>query len=1333
MELFPQGDTVDLTHASATDFLRAAIGEIAAPEERNALTTSDGAISQDGINRVRRALFAAAYGDEGLISRMSESTDDNVRGVTDALLSAAPAIAKVRAGMKNGTRHNYDLNAINDAVKKLSALRDQGKPVKKYLQEQSLFGEDSAQAKEILTVLDRYKRAPNKIAAFFKKIASNIQAQGDPRQENLFGKNEPAPLINLIRQAKEEVENNGQTKPLFSKQGEVDTDTGDIVDDKDLTPQQKLLKSFGEKMGVKVVFFRGDPRFHGVRKNGISYLNVNSNKPLGKVFWHEVTHWLKHNNPELYNQLTEAAQISDEQRDAFLEQSERTDLETDEEIDEEIIADQMEDVASRTGLLQNIAGKNRGLIERVVQWLKDTLTKFIDHFRNPQGKLTTNQSIALADEFGQIANKLVDQNGRKIFRYNRRTHTIELADGRNLDSVQTDEDTKYSFAGKKAKTADKESLKCAKQMEARAVKMGVDENDKALRDRIYEATGWFKGKDGKWRFEIPDYRERMNLKRLIEKGNFGKPTRLEEIYDNPELYAAYPQLREIMTQAIDPSDDGIEADLVRGSDAVAYGKKIFFNMDRIFDEMDEVQKTLVHEIQHIIQGYERFAAGGTYEYIKSILSAEQKNIKGAVATISGGKEYFYSILNALNAYKAGNATALANAQAAMKTAEQKISKNGREKVKRLALTFAELKEAQGQGNTKAEKVALYNRLGGEQEARHVEERLDNRNGTPVAHDADALIIYGDKKILTSRLSENKKSVDNDVGESVDDRSAPPSAATADGTTLRSHQNFGAKSDNKGGVRQSIADVGTNSPSESISRGEEPVKYSLAGKKAKTADKSLLRQAIEMEQRGANRDQIFRETGWVKGKDEQWRFEIPDDLTKINFDKLKSNGQATLGEIYFNPKLYAAYPQLKTIHVTFSDKIKNPGHFNPSTNTIALNKELARIWSDKVKGTLTHEIQHAIQKIEGFAFGDSTSNPDYKNLGGEQEAREVAARADMSEEKRRVTTPTVHDENAVIIFAGKKRDNDSLIDSNDNSTESLKQKIKNKMSAYFEDKKPTARRNKIIKDTLQKITGYRILFGHTKSDTSIIDDFNKLIQAKHAYEWEKLLPQIGGKIAQSLKLNPNSELNNYIADWLLTGALNNTSPQAKDFQKAMRENPEVARLMQDVRNIFQEFADMTPLDWYKSKIVHREKKSLLQRLWGARNNLIEQFFDDLHPVKRAQRQIENISPEVAALFEELTTPYEKARLVRGKGSIADLMIKTDKENIEAVRNALRDNYPFVNFDRFKSLAMIIEEAGGEKNLEDFEAFCVAKLDKEICEYNRAHLYAHGHRRKSRRRD
>lgn len=216
-----------------------------------------------------------------------------------------------------------------------------------------------------------------------------------------------------------------------STEGGADTRITNLVDDSKLTPQQKLLKDFAAKLGVPIQFFDNpDGRFHGVFSDGVTFLNVNSKKGLGGVFWHESFHWLKANNPKLYAKLVEAAGITDAQRKAFLERTGRKDLTTNEAIDEEILADQMEDVAKRTGLLQNIAGKNRGVVERVVQWLKDTMNKFIETFRNPQGRLTTAQAKALAGEFGKIAHNLKDANGNQIFRVNNRTGNIEVIGGR---------------------------------------------------------------------------------------------------------------------------------------------------------------------------------------------------------------------------------------------------------------------------------------------------------------------------------------------------------------------------------------------------------------------------------------------------------------------------------------------------------------------------------------------------------------------------------------------------------------------------------------------------------------------------------------------------------------------------------------------------------------------------------------------------------------------------------------------------------------------------------------------------------------------------------------
>ena len=227
----------------------------------------------------------------------------------------------------------------------------------------------------------------------------------------------------------------------YSYEGEpANFDMTNIVAPEKLSGAQKLLQQFADKLGVKTVFFDNpDGRFHGAFSEGVTFLNVNSKKGLGGVFWHESFHWLKANNPQLYAKLVDAAGITDKDRQAFLDRTGRKDVKTNEEIDEEILADQMDDVAKRTGLLQSIAGKNRGVVERVVQWLKDTMNKFIETFRNPTGRLTTKQAQALANEFGRIARQLKDENGEQIFRVNNRTGDIEVVEGHKARELSREE------------------------------------------------------------------------------------------------------------------------------------------------------------------------------------------------------------------------------------------------------------------------------------------------------------------------------------------------------------------------------------------------------------------------------------------------------------------------------------------------------------------------------------------------------------------------------------------------------------------------------------------------------------------------------------------------------------------------------------------------------------------------------------------------------------------------------------------------------------------------------------------------------------------------------
>ena len=66
--------------------------------------------------------------------------------------------------------------------------------------------------------------------------------------------------------------------------------------------------------------------------------------------------------------------------------------------------------------------------------------------------------------------------------------------------------------------------------------------------------------------------------------------------------------------------------------------------------------------------------------------------------------------------------------------------------------------------------------------------------------------------------------------------------------------------------------------------KHPDLYQMTGERAKTAMISRLQKAESMEREAASSKEIWKETGWMRGPDHKWRFEIPDNLDKINFGK-----------------------------------------------------------------------------------------------------------------------------------------------------------------------------------------------------------------------------------------------------------------------------------------------------------------------------------------------------------------------------------------------------------------------------------------------------------------
>lgn len=228
-------DSSDLTQESNRKFVNAVLKDVASPEELNTLYTKTGKISQAGITRVKNAVFAKAYGDDFLLTKMSESTDNNIRNVMNSMLAVAPKVAMLNDGMEKGLFYSYPLSdVISGSAKTLISLREQNKPVKFYLEETSLISENENQnsINDVLQFIDKNKRSGKTITAFFNELCNEIELQGHPDQGALIPTENPT-MEEVINIAEGKVENNG-VQSLFdtgrSEGNQTDQTSGRMAD-----------------------------------------------------------------------------------------------------------------------------------------------------------------------------------------------------------------------------------------------------------------------------------------------------------------------------------------------------------------------------------------------------------------------------------------------------------------------------------------------------------------------------------------------------------------------------------------------------------------------------------------------------------------------------------------------------------------------------------------------------------------------------------------------------------------------------------------------------------------------------------------------------------------------------------------------------------------------------------------------------------------------------------------------------------------------------------------------------------------------------------------------
>lgn len=111
--------------------------------------------------------------------------------------------------------------------------------------------------------------------------------------------------------------------------------------------------------------------------------------------------------------------------------------------------------------------------------------------------------------------------------------------------------------------------------------------------------------------------------------------------------------------------------------------------------------------------------------------------------------------------------------------------------------------------------------------------------------------------------------------------------------------------------------------------------------------------------------------------------------------------------------------------------------------------------------------------------------------------------------------------------------------------------------------------------------------------------NKIIHSKNAYDFENILPITGAIVAERLGIvkkwtDATVEQRNYIANWLPTGAPNDTSDFAKVFAKKMRDNQIFATRLEDLQDKFLEWSNLK----YDEKMKHVDSFDNQKKLYGT---------------------------------------------------------------------------------------------------------------------------------------
>lgn len=348
----------------------------------------------------------------------------------------------------------------------------------------------------------------------------------------------------------------------------------------------------------------------------------NANAPL-----HEHAHLymkvLNAFNPRLYQRGMELWRDTPQWNDAKSDIERLGEEPTDERVFSECMA-QFTGTANEDIISKVTGVTDKNWIQKALEWMKDMW----DGVKSAFKRWTKGDLDALtADDFAHLPL-------RAFYDTEERNAYIKNVKALN-DAGGFDGSIRFSLAGERGAAAADKADERTFRMDNLSVAKDMEKNKKKAK-AIKAATGWERGADGKWRYEMPDVvlrdpKEWVNKKTLTLSDIVEKPNDLFKEY--PELFDAYPELKDMK--------------ILKGrakSGGVFYNNAITLNLGYIREAIKSgwdtyyktstrlLKATLVHEVQHYIQEQEGFAQGGNSKMIVD------KNALDSIAKLRAEKD-----------------------------------------------------------------------------------------------------------------------------------------------------------------------------------------------------------------------------------------------------------------------------------------------------------------------------------------------------------------------------------------------------------------------------------------------------------------------------------------------------------------------------------------------------------------------------------------------------------------------------------------------------------------------------------------------------------------------